>query len=236
MKTIRVTGRGTIKVHPDTTRLTVFLKGSYPEYHEAVRGSARDTESLRDIFEGFGFAPSDLKTLSFAVDAQYEDHRERGVYKRRLVGYEYRHSMKVEFDSDNDRLGKILYALARCPAKPEFRLGYTVKDPETVKDELLSRTVADAARKADVMARAAGAALKGIQNIDYAWGSVSLEVHPMSGAFEADDEEIGEFAEACTSYDVSIEPDDIEVSDTVTIVWEIAQEDGKALLSGEDKA
>lgn len=229
MRTIRVTGKGTVKVQPDTMRITIFLKGSYPEYRDAIDASAHDAEGLRDILSVLGFELSGLKTLHFNVDAQYEDHRERGVYKRRLTGYEYQHHMKLDFDSDNDRLGKLLYALARCPAKPEFQIRYTVKDPEAVKDELLNRTVADAARKAAVMARAAGVVLKGIQSIDYSWGSVDLEIRPMNGMLEAeDDEELGEFAEACTSYNVSIEPDDIEVSDTVTILWEIAEEERKA--------
>ena len=52
--------------------------------------------------------------------------------------------MKVEFESDNNRLGKILYALTNCPVKPEFRISYTVKDPETAKNELLGKAVSDA--------------------------------------------------------------------------------------------
>ena len=52
--------------------------------------------------------------------------------------------MKVEFASDNVHLGKILYALANCPVKPEFRISYTVKDPETAKNELLGKAVSDA--------------------------------------------------------------------------------------------
>lgn len=226
MRTIRVSGKGTVKVPPDTTRITVFLKGSYPEYQEAVRASADDAEGLREVLLTFGFARSDLKTLFFNVDAQYENYKERGAYKRRLVGYQYQHQMQVAFDSDNARLGKILYALARCPSKPEFQLSYTVKDPEVVRDELLSRTVADAARRAAVMTRAAGVTLGDIQTIDHSWAAVDLESRPMAGMLEAleIDEECNGFAEA-GSYSVEIEPDDIEVSDTVTIVWEIAQEE-----------
>lgn len=34
MRTIRVTGKGQIKVKPDTTRITMSLEGIYPEYRE----------------------------------------------------------------------------------------------------------------------------------------------------------------------------------------------------------
>ena len=60
--------------------------------------------------------------------------------------------------------------------------------------------------------------LKSIQNIDYSWGEIDFEYSPM-------DRMLG--AKACKplmatqSYDMDIEPDDIDVSDTVTIIWEI---------------
>ena len=139
MRTIRVTGKGQIKVRPDMTRITLSLEGILPEYGEALRRSSQDTEKLKDLLTGFGFERSDLKTLNFGVDSEYESYQERGTYKRRFVGYKYRHRMKVEFLSDTDLLGKLLYALARCPAKPEFTISYTVKDPEAAKNELLGK-------------------------------------------------------------------------------------------------
>lgn len=63
------------------------------------------------------------------MDVEYESYKERGTYKKRFVGYKFRHMLKVEFLSDNDRLGKVLYALANCSVKLEFRLSYTVSDP-----------------------------------------------------------------------------------------------------------
>ena len=47
MKTIRVTGKGQLKVHPDMTRITITLTGLYPEYSETLRCSSEDTEALR---------------------------------------------------------------------------------------------------------------------------------------------------------------------------------------------
>ena len=55
MRTIRVTGKGQIKVKPDMTRITMSLEGTYPEYGETLRKSSEDTESLKDLLAGFGF-------------------------------------------------------------------------------------------------------------------------------------------------------------------------------------
>lgn len=222
MRTIRVTGKGQIKVKPDTTRITMSLEGTYPEYGETLRKSSEDTESLKDLLAGFGFARSDLKTLNFNVETEYESYKDKGSYKQRFVGYKFHHMMKVEFLSDNDRLGKVLYALANCPINPEFRLSYTVSDPEAAKNELLGKAVTDAKEKASVLTQAAGVTLKDIQSIDYSWGEIDFEYRPMNRMLMADECLASPMAAEGSSYDMDIEPDDIEVSDTVTVLWEIA--------------
>ena len=219
MRTIRVTGRGQMKIHPDMTRIIITLEGLYKEYGETLRRSSEDTEQIKDILSAFGFERADLKTLNFGVDTQYETYKEKGEYKQRFVGYKFRHLLKLEFESDNKRLGKILFALATCPLNPEFRIAYAVKDPEAAKNTLLSKAVKDAMEKAEVLAGAAGVTLKGIQSIDYSWGEINFEVSPMRGDMVMDRCMVPMAAEG--SYDMDIEPDDIDVSNTVMVVWEI---------------
>ena len=218
MRTIRVTGKGQIRLKPDMTRITMTLSGLHREYGETLRRSSEDTEALRDVLSGFGFERSDLKTLSFSVDTEYESYRDKNNdYKQRFAGYRFHHSLKVEFASDNERLGRILYALANCRVKPELSISYTVKDPEAAKNLLLGRAVADAKEKAAVLTRAGGVALKDIQSIDYSWGEIDFEYRPMRDSILMDRGEIP----LAKKYSLDIEPDDIEASDTVTVIWEI---------------
>lgn len=219
MRTIRVTGRGQIKVKPDTTRITMTLTDVFEEYCETLLRSSEDTEALKDVLSAFGFERSDLKTLSFNVDAEYERYRDKNNdYKQRFVGYRFDHVLKVEFKSDNDRLGRILYALANCSVRPELRISYTVKDPEATKNLLLGKAVTDAAEKAAVLTRAGGVRLKDIQSIDYSWGEIDFEYRPMRGDARI---ECCSVQMSAKRYELDIEPDDIDVSDTVTVVWEI---------------
>ncbi len=218
MRTIRVTGKGNLKVHPDMTRITITLTEVYKEYTETLKHSSEDSERLKDLISRFGFNRTELKTLNFNVDTEYESYKERNEYKQRLVGYRYRHMMKVEFESDNDRLGKILYALANSELHPEFNLSYTVKDQESAKNKLLAKAVTDAKEKACVLTEAAGLTLKDIQSVDYSWGEITMEVTPTNRLFAAK-AVMADCAEE--SFDMDMEPDDINVSDTVTVVWEI---------------
>ena len=220
MRTIRVTGKGQIKVHPDMTRITMTLEGTYPEYVDTLRYSSEDTEELRNTVIPFGFRKEDLKTLHFDVDTEYESYRERDTWKKKFIGYKYEHKLKVEFDSDNERLGKLLYVLAHCRLHSQFWISYFVKDPELSKNELLGKAVSDAREKASVLAQAAGIKLKEIQSIDYSWGEINFEYRPMDKGLYMEEALCAPSA-ADGSYDMNIEPDDIEVSDTVTVIWEL---------------
>ena len=213
-KTIRVTGKGVIRLKPDTTRVTMTLEGRSKEYAETLRRSAKDTEQIRCALFEIGFSRDALKTLSFRTEPEYEGYQEDGVYKQRLIGYRFLHEMKIEFPSDHERLGKILTALADTALTPEFRISYTVKDREAAKNDLIAAAVADAKGKAAVLSKAAGVRLLGIAHIEYSMSEAGLEVRPalfagMKRASNAD------------SISPELVPEEITAEDTVTIDWEI---------------
>lgn len=216
MRTIRITGKGQIKVKPDMTRLTITLEDTYREYSETLKHSSEATKQIKDLFLAFGFEKSRLKTLSFNIDTEYKNYKEHDDYKRIFVGYSYRQVLKIEFDSDNKLLGKILYALANSPLHPEFRISYTVKDPEAAKNRLLSKAMQDAKEKAFVLSQAADVTLKDIQSIDYSFVELDFQVNSIQNMLPSKAS-----VPSMQDYDIEIEPDDIDVTDSVTVVWEI---------------
>lgn len=94
-----------------------------------------------------------------------------------------------------------------------------MSDPEAAKNELLGKDVKDAKEKAAVITAAASVTLKDIQSIDYSWGEIEFEVSPMNRLMKVCAPVPVACEDAC--YDMDIEPDDIDVADTVTVVWEI---------------
>lgn len=217
-KTIRVTGKGKLSVKPDRIRLNMKLEGVRETYEETLNLSVEGVEILKTRFEILGFKSTDLKTLTFHIDTKYESYRDiNNDWKKRFEGYEFQHNMKIEFDADNKLLGTVLYELAKCPIKPEFSIHYTIKNPEAAKNELLAKAVADSKVKAEVLTIAAGVELGDIVNIDYSWGEIEFISRPMDRLMEAP---TCNSTKEC-SYEFDIEPDDIDVTDTVTLIWSI---------------
>ena len=219
-RTIRVTGKGKISVKPDTVRLRITQQSVEPTHEEAIRKSADRKDKLTAVLMKLGFKKSDLKTLSFNIDTEYESYQAKDKsWKRRLEGYKFTHRMKLEFPADNDLLGRVLAGLGRCPGAPEFSIEYTVADTEAAKNELLGKAIEDAKAKAAVLAQAAGVSLQDIRLIDYSWGELDIVSRPVNDLA----------LRACApnaSIEVDgiamdIEADDIDITDTVTVVWGI---------------
>ena len=216
MRTIKVTGRGHLKAKPDITRITITLENTDRDYDNTLRKSAKDTEELKKLIAGTGMETSSIKTLHFNIDTKYESYRENDEYKRRFVGYEYKHRMKVEFENDNDILGRVLYALGHSKLSPEFRISYAVKNPESARNSLLKKAVEDAKEKAEILAGAACVALKDILTVDYSWGEIDITYESVKLA-----KSISVAEDSTDAYNLDIEPDDIDIEDTVTVIWEI---------------
>lgn len=212
-RTIRVKGKGKISVKPDTIKITIKAEGLRWNYDETVEQSTKDTRILRDALEKARLDPKNLKTTHFSIDSKYKSyHDKNNDYKEKFVGYEYNHRAYIEFDNDNKILGRVLYELAHCDVKVKFEINHTVKDKEKVKNDLLEKAVEDSTTKAKVLAKASGVKLKEILNIDYSWGEIDIYSSPMYDLM---------VCEAASSYDIDIEADDIDVQDTVTIMWTI---------------
>jgi len=219
-RTIRVTGRGKLAVKPDTVRLIITQSEREKAYDDAIEASAQQKKSLTDAIAEHGFKREDLKTLSFDVHAEYEGYEaEDKSWKQRLVGYRYTHQMKLEFPIASEKLGAVLSALMQCKGEPEFSIQYTIADPESAKNELLAKAVADSKAKAVVLAEAAGVKLKEIRFVDYSWAEVDFVTRPMNDMRLMRCDSVGMAKNAAIAPD--IEPDDIEVTDTVTVVWGI---------------
>ena len=216
-RTITIKGIGKLSLKPDQTVVSPTLKTVRADYDKAMDEAAKHLEQLRSAIAEIGFTKDDLKTTSFDVGTEYENERDKnGNYKQIFVGYRVTHGLKLEFDFDSQRLSKVLGAIAVCIAEPELNVQFTVKDKEAVDAALLQSACANAKAKAEILTKASGVTLGELDSIDYNWSE--LHLYSLTH-YEMDPPCMARASAAPTAMD--IEPDDIDVSDSVTFVWEI---------------
>ena len=215
-RTIRVTGKGTINVSPDTTVLTIKTDCFSSDYETLIQNASFELERLKETIAKQGFKKEDLKTKDFDINTEYSSVKDKkGNYKSVFSGYRYRRKMKLSFPKDNERLGKLMQALSTCGIDPDLSLNFIVSDTESTKNLLLEKAVEDGYIKAEALSRGAGVKLGQLLSIDYSWGVIHLETEYI----DLSAEKCYCFSEGIPDFDV--EPEDVSASDTVTLVYEI---------------
>ncbi|MBR5389814.1 MAG: SIMPL domain-containing protein [Clostridia bacterium] len=218
MRTITVKGTGKIRLKPDLVTLSMTLRARHKQYDETMARAEGQLEALRAALERAGFARDALKTADFRIEPEYRgEHDDKGNFRQIFMGYLCAHSLKLEFDLDMRRLSAALSAMAESTSEPEFSVQFTVRDEEAAAAALLESAVANALEKARILCKASGAALGELQSIQYHWDGHSFisdtRCELANGALP--------MLAASKRAAMDIAPEEIQASDTVTMIWEI---------------
>lgn len=218
MRTITVKGVGTASTPPDYIEIFLDIKSNNLEYEVSVNDANHRVEVLQDVVENCGLAKKELKTLSFDVSTKYENVRDaNGNYKSVFKGYECAYRMKLGFDFDSHQLSKVLTAISQNRSiKAELSVKFTVKNPASIKDELLRSAAENARHKAEILCAAMNAKLGELNVIDYNWGEINIYSRT---TYKDDIEDCCYLTPLAATPE--FEPDDIKSSDTATFIWEI---------------
>ena len=218
MRTITVKGTGNVSARPDYIVLSLNIEAISETYDRAMTEASERIKKLQDAAVLVGYEKSDLKTTSFNVQTRYENVKDRqGNYKREFAGYACSYHLKLAFNFDSKQLAKVISAIANCGAQPEISIAFTVKNPERISEELLINATENAKTKAEILCKVYGNALGQLLNIDYSWG----ELNVFSRTTYDVEDCIQPLMAMSKCAAPEIEPDDIDVSDTVTFTWGI---------------
>lgn len=213
-RTIVVKGTGKVSLKPDRIELDLRMRAFDKEYRASMEKGALFLSDLRDKLKEAGFDTDDLKTTNFNVERYSEYDNKTREY--RFVGYYTNHSLRLGFDFDTGLLSRALDAVSNSVSDPETDIRFTVKDKESPKEELLRSAAADARKKAEILAEASGVKLGKLININYDWGELNIYSRTVyeDRAFDGE-------PRLAKSVAMDVVPDDIDLSDTVSFMWEI---------------
>lgn len=213
-KTITITGKGKVSAKPDYVVLSMSLEAIDKKYDKAMDMAAEKIAQLDDSLVAVGFEKSAIKTTNFQVGAKYDSVKDKyNEYKQVFVGYVISHRLKLEFDFDTKRLATALAAIGKCLAEPHLSVDFTLKDPTEIKDELLKAAATNARDKAKVLCEASNVTMGDLLSINYSWGEINIRSRT-DYSFDAAPMMLAEKS-------IDIVPDDIDLSDSATFVWEI---------------
>ena len=216
---ITVQGGGKIRVKPDLVELTLQIEGRDRKYETAARNAGDQIEKLSSVLSGLGFGEKELKTTGFNVRTEYESVRDQnGEYREQFARYVCSHSLKLTFDFTPERLSETLSGIASSGAEPQLFISFTAKNPEKISSALLRAAAKNAREKARILAKASDAALGELVSIDYGFSDRAFYSNTR---VEMQRDFGGAPMMAKAAFGASFAPEELELSDHATFVWEL---------------
>lgn len=211
---ITVKGTGRVSAVPDRVVLNLELESRKYQYDSMMQAAAEQVEVLGSALEKAGFKRTELKTVSFKIRTDYENYRDRDEnYKKKFRGYVCEQALKLEFPFTGETMARAVSAIADAPVEPKLEISFTVSNMAALKDEVLIDAAKNARKKAEILTNASGAELGELIKIDYNWDEIRIR---SSLRYDMDD--------CCMQMDCcapEMHPDDIDIEDTVSFIWEI---------------
>lgn len=158
---ITVTGEGEISVRPDAVYITLGVESAGKDAGEALTENNTAMQRLMDTLERNDIEKKNIQTSNFNISPRYDNSRPpRGeaAQQPKIVGYSVSNRVRVK-STKIDQLGSLLDALVREGANSMYGIEFGVSDPKAAKDKAARAAVADAKRKAELLAEAAGVRL-----------------------------------------------------------------------------
>ena len=202
---LRVQGVGRVETKPDLVVISFEIDSLDFDYGNAINKLNEKVNTLRSDLKEVGIDRKRIKTTDFGVEAKYEDEDDD---TRTFIGYNAEHSLRLELKNDIKLLNKVLAQVSRSVSKASFSIYFTTSDKKNLKDKMLENAIKDAQEKAEILSKAANIKLGHILSIDYSWTELrfmSDSRYKMMASMAAPD----------------IEPEDINVSCTVQVSYEI---------------
>jgi uncharacterized protein YggE len=152
---IAVTGTGKVVVVPDIASITLAVVTDGSTAAQALEENNAAMRRLFKLLGDLGIAERDVQTSHFGVTPRYHQVKDQPPV---LVGYTVTNQVTIRVRKLGDT-GKVLDSLVKAGANQVSSITFAVADPEKQLDQARALAMANARKKAEKYAAAAGAAV-----------------------------------------------------------------------------
>jgi uncharacterized protein len=211
---LSLSSQATVRLPPDELQLKIGVVTLSDSAETALQDNATRMQAVVKAIIDIGLARSDFETGHFAIHPTYTPYPKNAPpdWKPSISGYEVNNSILVHTDQI-DLAGKLIDAANRAGANSINDIQFGLHDPHSDRDQAIAAATANALRDAKVIAKSAGVKLVRIISITL---DNAHAIAPRIYAAKA------MAAESSTP----IEPGDVSLTASVSVVYEIAPEDG----------
>jgi len=178
---VSVSATGSVAADPDMASISAGVVVEADTAKEALARNSTVMAKLIDGLKALGIEPKDIQTTAVNVEPRYTQAKDGRPAS--INGYRVINQVRLTV-RDVKRLGEILDGAIGLGANQVHGISFDVSNAETLKDEARKLAMANAKRRAELYATAAGAQLGSVLTISEE-GSVGPRPMPMARAVMA---------------------------------------------------
>lgn len=153
---ITVPGEATVKIAPDVARLRAGVVTEAKSARESAEANARIMTAVMASIKAMGVPDKDVQTQRYLIQPVYGGGPSGGG--NRITGFQATNTVVLTI-RETDKVANLVDGLVAAGANTFGMLEFTVSDRSGALDKARAEAVADARRKAELYARAAGVTL-----------------------------------------------------------------------------
>ncbi len=155
---VEVTGDASVSTPPDFARVTLGVTTTGKDARETMAANAKAVNSLVSLIKEDGVAAADIQTSSLSISPIFSNPTPGSPAPPTITGYNANDAVTVTV-RDISRLGALIDKAVDAGANAIYGIAYGENDPSALLDKARPLAVADAKRKAEIYAKAGGAAV-----------------------------------------------------------------------------
>lgn len=160
-KLVTVTGEATIAVAPDIAMMRIGVISQDRTAREASDTNAKQMTAVLDAIKNAGVGDRDIQTSRLSLQPQYDPNKGGTA---RLTGFQASNQVTVRI-RDIEKLPSILDRAISVGANEMSGIEFVVSEQSKLLDQARNDAIADARRKAELYAKAAGVKLGHVVSI-----------------------------------------------------------------------
>ena len=154
-KLVTVTGEATVAVAPDAAVIRIGVTSQDKTAREASDANAKQMTAVLAAIKDTGVADRDMQTSRLSLQPQYDPNKSGTA---RLIGFQVTNQVTVKI-RDIDKLPAVLDRAIAAGANEMSGIEFVVSEQSKLLDQARDEAIADAHRKAELYAKAAGGKL-----------------------------------------------------------------------------
>ncbi len=167
-RSITVIGEGSVSAVPDVADVSTGVITAAKTARDAMDRNSAEMERLVSALHSAGIADRDIQTSGLSLAPQYSRVQQPDQI-REIVGYQASNQVTVTI-RDVARVGEVIDRVIGAGSNSIAGVRFRIADPTALMDEARRKAMADAKRRADLLADAAGAQVGRVLRIDEGGG------------------------------------------------------------------